>query len=125
MLHKLYVYGEHLAEADLSKTTTGANPVEVSGTQGALIVNVIAKGDAKTAKASEVGVKVAVLAADEPEGSFAEVTTITLPDGTYVDDEVIASVTLPPDVKNYAKATVTGNTSSSGNVIVTLGYLAR
>ena len=67
----------------------------------------------------------AVLAADEPEGSFAEVTTITLPDGTYVDDEVIASVTLPPDVKNYAKATVTGNTSSSGNVIVTLGYLAR
>ena len=103
MLHKLYVYGEHLAEADLSKTTTGANPVEVGGTQGALIVNVIAKGDAKTAKASEVGVKVAVLA----------------------DDEVIASVTLPPDVKNYAKATVTGNTSSSGNVIVTLGYLAR
>jgi len=28
-------------------------------------------------------------------------------------------------VKNYAKATVTGNASSSGNVIVTLGYLAR
>lgn len=125
MLHKLYVYGENLAEADLSKTTTGENPVEVGGTQGALVVNVIAKGDAKTAQASEVGVKVAVSAADDPDGSFEEVMAITLPDGTYVDEEVIASVALPPDVKNYAKATVTGNASSSGNVIVTLGYLAR
>ena len=125
MLHKLYVYGENLAEADLSKTTTGENPVEVGGTQGALVVKVIAKGDDKTAKASEVGVKVSVSAAAAPDGRFDAETAITLPGGTYVDEEVIASVALPPDVKNYAKATVTGNASSSGNVIVTLGYLAR
>lgn len=119
------VYGENLAEADLSKTTTGTLPVEVGGTQGALVINVFADGGATTAEVSSVGVKVSIVASDTPDGTFTEVASMVLPVGSFDDEELIATISLPHDVKTYAKAIVTGNASSTGNVIVTPGYLAR
>ena len=91
--------------------------VLVGGTQGAINVNVFADADVTVSSG-----KVTVTAADKADGSFATAAEGTLANGSYKKGELIGSVTLPADVKAFAKATVTGAT---GAVVVKAGYLPR
>lgn len=91
--------------------------VLVGGTQGAITVNVFADGDVTVSSG-----KVTITAADKADGSFANAAEGTLANGTYAKGELIGTVTLPADIKAFAKASVTGAT---GNVVVKAGYLPR
>lgn len=104
---KVRVFGEDL----------NVGPVLVGGTQGAIEVNVFADGDVTVS-----GGKVAITAADTADGEFTAATEGALPDGTFAKGDFIGAVTLPADIKLYAKATLSG---VSGNAVVKAGYLAR
>jgi hypothetical protein len=101
------VYGEDL----------NVGPVLVGGTMGAITVNVFAAGDVTVSSG-----KVTVTAADTADGSFATAAEGTLANGSYKKGELIGTVTLPADVKMFAKATLSG---VSGDAVVKTGYLPR
>lgn len=104
---KVRVFGEDL--------NVGA--VLVGGTQGAIEVNVFAEGAVTVSNG-----KVAITAADTADGNFTAAAEGALPNGTFAKGDFIGSVTLPADIKLYAKATLTGVT---GEAVVKAGYLAR
>lgn len=106
---KVKIYGEDL----------NVGPVLVGGTMGALVAHVFADANSVTIAAAA---KVTISAADTKDGSFTTAAEAALAEGTYAKGDLIATVTLPADIKMWAKAAVTGNT---GNVRVTLGYLPR
>lgn len=118
----LKVYDEDLAKGALNQTSIGSDKVlEAGSTMGALCVNVFAVGN--TSVSDEV--VVTVKHGDTKDGSFAEIMTIPVQAGEFKDGNLMATATLPQDVKDFIAATVSSSTSNSGNVRVTLGYLAR
>ena len=104
---KVRVFGEDL----------NVGPVLVGGTMGAIEVNVFADGDVTVSTG-----KVAITAADTANGEFTAAAEGALPNGTYAKGDFIGAVTLPANIKMYAKATLTGVT---GNAVVKAGYLPR
>ena len=120
--HKLQVYGEDLAVADISQTSAVTGEAVIGGgTNGGLVVNVFAETAATVAST----VTVAIEGSDSEDGSFSAVTSATLPAATFAAGDLIAQIPLPPDAPMWLKGKVTGNASSSGTVCVTLGYLPR
>lgn len=118
----LKVYDEDLAKGDLAQDAiSSAKVISAGTTQGALCVNVFAVG--KVTVASDVAVS--VKDAETENGSFAEIMTIPVSAGSFVDGDLMATATLPQDVKDYVMASVTSSAANSGGVRVTLGYLAR
>lgn len=116
------VYGEDLAVADVSQSSVDGVAQNAGGTLNALGVNVYAK----TAVTISSTVTVEVFSDDVKNGSFAtKEASITLPAGTYGEDDLIGQITLPVNVKNWVKGKVSGNSSSSGTVRVALDYLGR
>lgn len=101
------VYGEDL--------NVGA--VLVGGTQGAINVNVFADGDVTVS-----GGKVTINAADKADGEFVKAAEAVLADGSFTKGQLIGTVTLPADIKMFAKAELAG---VSGDAVVKAGYLAR
>lgn len=91
--------------------------VLVGGTMGAITADVFAEGDVTVSSG-----KVTITAADKADGSFATVTEGSLANGTYKKGDLIGRITLPADIKAYAKASVSGAT---GTVVVKAGYLPR
>ncbi|MBP3687483.1 MAG: hypothetical protein J6J35_03860 [Alphaproteobacteria bacterium] len=119
----LKVYDEDLINGSLAAATVSSDKVVAVGeTQGALCVNVFAKGAVSTTAAVTITLK----HGDSETGSFAELSTISIAASkTFKDGELIATTTLPSTVKAYVMATATSATSNSGSIRVTLGYLAR
>lgn len=120
--HKLQVWGEDLAVADISQTSVDGQAVNAGGTLNALGVNVYAVGAVKVADT----VTVTVLADNAKDGGFSETAAnANLPAGSYVEGELIAQIALPVDVKTWVKGKVAGNSSASGTIRVALDYLGR
>lgn len=118
----LKVYGEDLANGDLAEASISGNTAIVAGsTMGALCVNVFAKGDVNIVDE----VKISVKDGETQDGGFAEILNISIEAGNYADGSLMATATLPVDVRSYVIADVTSSTANSGGVRVTLGYLAR
>ena len=119
----LKVYDEDLINGSLAAATVSSDKVVAVGeTQGALCVNVFAKGAVSTTAAVAITLK----HGDSETGSFADLSTINIAASkTFKDGELIATTTLPSNVKAYVMATATSATSNSGSIRVTLGYLAR
>ena len=119
----LKVYGEDLASGDLAiDVIEGKNPVKAGQTSGALCVNVFAQGDVVVT--NEIGVS--IKHSDVQTGGFSECVAIGIEAGkTFRDGDLIASATLPHDVKAYVVADVSSSDVNSGGIRVTLGYLAR
>lgn len=118
------VYGENLVEADVSKTVTGDNPIVGGGTLGALVVNIFSSGDV-TIASSESGNTFEILAAETADDEFSSIKTAEIPVGSYKDGELIATVEIPTSSPRLLKGKVTGATGNSGNIVATLGLLAR
>lgn len=120
----LKVYDEDLINGELNAAAVASDKVVAAGsTQGALCVNVFAKGEVSTAGAA---VEISVKHGDSEDGAFAELQTISVAQGkTFADGELMATMTLPADVKAYVMASATSATGNSGGMRVTLGYLAR
>jgi hypothetical protein len=118
----LKVYDEDLAKGDLAQDAISSDKAVMAGaTQGALCVNVFAVGSVSIASDVVVTVKDGA----EKNGSFAEIMTIPVASGSFADGDLMATATLPIDVKDYVIASVASSASNSGGVRVTLGYLAR
>lgn len=119
----LKVYNEDLIDAAINASNIDSAGVVAAGeTQGALCVNVFAKGAVTTAAAINITVK----HADNEDGNFANLQTISVASGkTFADGELMASATLPIDTKAFLSASATSASSNSGKIRVTLGYLAR
>lgn len=119
----LKVYGEDLINGALNVAAVASDKVVAAGeTQGALCVNVFAKGAVET----KAVVTITVKHSDAENGTFADLLTITVPTGkTFVDGELMATATLPADVKAYVMASAASATTNVGSMRVTLGYLAR
>ena len=116
------VYGEDLAVADVSQSSVDGVAQNAGGTLNALGVNVYASSAVNIAST----VTVEVFSDDVKDGSFStKEASITLPAGTYGEDDLIGQITLPVKVKNWVKGKVNGNSSSSGTVRVALDYLGR
>lgn len=63
---------------------------------------------------------------DTENGSFADLLTMTIDaEKSFADGELMATATLPADVKDFVTAAVASATGNSGSIRVTLGYLAR
>lgn len=109
----LAVYGEDLYNAG----TSGV--VNVGGTMGAIAINLVAVADDASFAATTVVVKQGDDASDVDEVccSFSSVEKTNVKAG-----EVIATCTLPADVKTFVTATVSGETA---NARVTAAYLPR
>lgn len=120
--HKLQVWGEDLAVADISETSVTGEAVLAGGTNGGLVINVIAESAVTVAST----VTVTITGDDKQDGTFAtSVASATLKAGTYAKGDCIAQIALAPDVKMWLKGAVAGNSSASGTICVTLGLLAR
>ncbi len=119
----LKVYGEDLASGALNQASIAAgNAIAAGSTQGALCVNVFAVGAVEV----KSNITVTVKHGDTETGSFAELLTIPVTAAkSFADGALMATATLPADVKDYVLATVASATANSGNIRVTLGYLAR
>lgn len=119
----LKVYNEDLANGALNQSSIAdGNPVAAGSTQGALCVNAFAQGDVSVASTVTITVK----HADTEDGVFEEVLTMEVEaTQSFADGELMATATLPADVKNFVTASVASASSNSGNIRVTLGYLAR
>lgn len=119
----LKVYDEDLINGALGAESIGSDKVILAGdTQGALCVNVFAKGAVLVASEVLISVK----HGDDENGAFADLLTIKVAGGkSFADGELMASVTLPQETKAYVTAWATSAASNSGNMRVTLGYLAR
>lgn len=124
MNNVLKVYDEDLINGSLGAASVASDKVVACGsTQGALCVNVFAMGSVSTAGAEVV---ITVKHGDSLNGSFADLQTITVAKSkTFKDGELMATLTLPNDVKAYVMASATSNASNTGAMRVTLGYLAR
>lgn len=111
--NSLKVYGEDLYNAGESGV------VNVGGTMGALAINLVAIEDDATFAATTVTVKQGddEEAVTEACGEFSSVEKANVKAG-----EVIATYTLPADVKTFVTATVEGETT---NARVTPAYLPR
>ena len=130
--HKLQVWGEDLAVADISQTSVDGEAVNGGGTNGGLVVNVIAESAVKVA--GSVTVRRAgylpkgryTVREWAKDGDFSTTeTSANLTVGDYAAGDLIAQIALAPDVKTWLKGKVAGNSSASGTICVTLGYLAR
>lgn len=118
----LKVYDEDLANGSLAQDAISSDKAVMAGaTQGALCVNVFAVGAVSIASDVVVTVKDGA----EENGAFAEVMTIPVSAGTFADGDLMATATLPVDVRDYVIASVASSASNSGGVRVTLGYIAR
>lgn len=119
----LKVYDEDLINGSVGAASISSDKVVAAGsTQGALAVNVFAASEVKIGSTSLV---VSVKHADSENGSFVEISKITVAQGTYTEGALMATMTLPAEVKAYVCADATSATGNSGTVRVTLGYLAR
>lgn len=120
----LKVYDEDLINGSLGAAAVASDKVVAAGsTQGALCVNVFAKGEVSTAGAEVV---ITIKDGDTEDGTFAQVQTITIAkDKSFDDGELMATYTLPADVKAYVMASATSAAANTGGIRVTLGYLAR
>lgn len=123
MDNTLKVYGEDLINAAINASTVSGDKVLAAGnTQGGLCVNVFAKTAVTTAAAVTITVK----HADSASGEFATLDTITIAaDKSYGAGDLIASIILPQTTKAFVSAAATSNSSNTGSIRVTLGYLAR
>jgi len=119
----LKVYDEDLVNGSLAAETVGSDKVLNAGsTMGALAVNVFAKGAVTLAS----DVVVTVKHGDDKDGSFGELMNVSVSaGGSFKDGELMATAILPENTKAYIMATVTSAVANSGDVRVTLGYLAR
>ena len=118
----LKVYDEDLANGSLAQDAISSDKAVMAGaTQGALCVNVFAVGAVSVASEVVVTVKDGA----EENGAFAEIMTIPVSAGTFADGDLMATATLPIDVRDYVIASVASSASNSGGVRVTLGYIAR
>lgn len=119
----LKVYGEDLINGKLDAASVASAGVVAAGsTQGALCVNVFAQGDVTAASAVTVTVK----HGDEENGTFSELLELKVAAGSsFADGELMATASLPQDVKAYVMATAASAATNSGSIRVTLGYLAR
>ena len=118
----LKVYDEDLAKGSLAQDAIYSDKAVMAGaTQGALCVNVFAVGAVSIASEVVVSVKDGA----EENGAFAEIMTISVAAGTFADGDLMATATLPIDVRDYVIASVASSASNSGDVRVTLGYIAR
>ncbi len=120
----LKVYGEDLINTKINVASIAVGDAVAAGsTQGALCVNVFANGAVSTAGEAVV---ISVKHGDTEEGAFSEVMSLTIAKSkTFADGELMATATLPADVKAYVVASATSATGNSGGIRVTLGYLAR
>lgn len=119
----LKVYGEDLASGDLSLgAISGTKPVCVGTTGGALVVNVFAVGDVEIVEDVVISVK----HGDSRDGGFTEYFTINIERGhLYKDGNLMASTTISEDAKAFVVADISSSSTNTGNIRVTLGYLAR
>lgn len=119
----LKVYDEDLANGALNQASVaGGKAIAAGSTQGALCVNVFAVGAVETKAAVTVTIK----HGDTENGAFADLQTIAIAaNKTFADGALMATATLPADVKDFVTASVASATTNSGSVRVTLGYLAR
>ncbi len=119
----LKVYDEDLAKGALNQASIAeGNVVAAGSTQGALCVNAFAVGDV----AVNGTITITVKHGDTETGAFAELLTMSIEaTKSFVDGELMATATLPADVKDFVTAAIASSTSNSGNIRVTLGYLAR
>lgn len=118
--HSLSVFGEDLAQADLTKTQKTSNNVFVGGSNGALIINVMADTAVTISGGSGT---VSIKHCDTKSGEFAEIASLKISDGDYAKGDIMATYSLPKDVKDWVQADTT--LTGTGNVIVTPAYLAR
>lgn len=93
----LKVFDEDLINGALNAAAVASDKVVAAGsTQGALCVNVFAKGAVSTAGAA---VAITIKDGQTEDGSFAELHTITIAkDKSFADGELMATYTLPSDV---------------------------
>lgn len=119
----LKVYDEDLARGSLAQASiSGDKPVSVGKTGGALTVNVFAIGDVVLSE----NVGVSIKHGDTKDGGFSEYFAINLEAGaSFKDGDLMGSFTISEDAKAYMVADVTSNEANSGQIRVTLGYLAR
>ena len=118
----LKVYDEDLAKGSLAQDAISSDKAVMAGaTQGALCVNVFAVGAVSIASDVVVSIKDGA----EENGTFAEIMTVSVTAGTFADGDLMATATLPIDVRDYVIASVASSASNSGDVRVTLGYIAR
>ena len=119
------VYGEDLISTAFSTVPSGGttgNPITVGETQGALCVNIFAKG----AVSLSADVTVTLKHAATEGGEYASLASVTIASGaTAADGELIKTVVLPAETKAFVKATVASSQSNVGGVRICLGYLAR
>ena len=119
----LKVYGEDLASGALNQASIAAGTgIAAGSTQGALCVNAFAVGDVATTAAVTITVK----HSDSESESFTDLLTMSVAaDQSFADGDLMATATLPADVKSYVTAAVVSATGNSGSIRVTLGYLPR
>ncbi|MBP5698380.1 MAG: hypothetical protein J6W96_02490 [Alphaproteobacteria bacterium] len=119
----LKVYNEDLINGAINASSVASKSVVAAGkTEGALCVNVFAKGAVTTAAA----VTITVQDSASETGTFANLMTLTVAaDKSYADGELITTAILPQETKAFVKASATSSSSNSGSIRVTLGYLAR
>ena len=119
----LKVYGEDLASGALNQASIAAGTgIAAGSTQGALCVNAFAVGDVATTAAVTITVK----HSDSESESFTVLLTMSVAaDQSFADGDLMATATLPADVKSYVTAAVASATGNSGSIRVTLGYLPR
>ena len=119
----LKVYGEDLASGALNQASIAAGTgIAAGSTQGALCVNAFAVGDVATTAAVTITVK----HSDSESESFTDLLTMSVAaDQSFADGYLMATATLPADVKSYVTAAVASAAGNSGSIRVTLGYLPR
>lgn len=111
----LKVYGEDLNYANKPGV------VNVGGTMGALAIDLVAIADAETFKET----KVQVLQGDDPDAVTEECVTFVSKAASNVKaGDVVASFTLPKDVKTFVTANLL-ETGETTNARVTPEYLPR
>jgi len=119
----LKVYGENLLDKAINTSSaTSSTSVRAGSTQGALSVNVYATEAITLAE----DMTITITHADSESGVFADLTTFEFDDGdTFAAGDLIASAILPENCKACVSAKMTSDSTNSGHVLVTLGYLAR
>lgn len=119
----LKVYGENLLDKAINvSSATSSTAVRAGSTQGALCVNVYATEAITLAE----DMTITITHADSESGVFSDLTTFSFDDGdTYAKGALMATALLPENCKACVSAKIASDSTNSGHVIVTLGYLAR
>jgi hypothetical protein len=119
------VYGEDLVVTDFSEVPEGGltgGTIRIGDTQGALVVNVFAKGDVSLSS----NVSIALWHSDSEDGSYDSLFTQSISSGvTAKDGELLDTLTFTADAKSFLKATVISAQTNTGGVRVCLGYWPR